>query len=431
MESTLASIRKRLSCPWVVDLSHNSAIAHFDEMLGLIGDDSETVILAENDDKRFLFGLLAAVAKGNPLVLAKADWPKTLWSDVPDLGLATVLGSTMKPQCGLGEDNPDAGSILIATGGSGGKLRFVVHTWASLVAAVQGYQQFFQRDAINCVSLLPLHHVGGLMPCLRTFVSGGRLILGSWKVIESGLFPNLPSNDFHISLVPTQLSRLLKTAGGIDWLCGFEAVLIGGGPSSQALLNNAHDAGIRVHVAYGMTETAGTIALQRPQSFVRGQVIQGELLPHLNLRINDSEILLSGKSLSSTYWGSSEEPAEWFFTGDEGSLSADGRLTVSGRKGRWINTGGEKVDPNLVEQALLATGFCSQAVVFGLPDPDWGESVSAILVGKSADEGPMLQLLRNKLPAFMIPKKVVWTEEIPRTSIGKPNLQAIREMVSG
>lgn len=429
MEATVASIRERLGRPWLVGMSPEAAFDLFDKALASIGDSSAPVLLAEGDPSRFLFGFLASIGKGNPVVLASAQWPAALWADVPDMHFDTVLGAVEKPQCRSSKREPSPGSIFIATGGSGGKLRFAVHTWQSLSAGITGYRKFFEKQAINCVSLLPLHHVGGLMPCLRTFVTGGQLLLGDWKAAEAGVLPKISFSESHISLVPTQLSRLLQTPGGVDWLRGFEAVLIGGGPSSQPLLSEAQRAGIPLYVAYGMTETAGTIALQLPEALKHNGEVWGLLLPHLEAQIDDGEILLKGESLSSGFWGSTEACGAWFYTGDEGRLDK-GRLTVSGRKGRWINTGGEKVDPQLLEAEIVSAGFCRQVVVLGLPDADWGESVAALLVGAKSDENALLKRLRDRLPAFMLPKTILWGDEIPKTSVGKTDYQAVKAMLS-
>lgn len=118
---------------------------------------------------------------------------------------------------------------MIPTGGSSGKIRFAIHTWETLTAAVRGFQEFFAVEQINSCCVLPLYHVSGLMQFLRSFTTGGKLIVVPFKTLESLTSPFnfaeqfAPANSF-LSLVPTQLQRLLQRPAAVDWLTQFRII---------------------------------------------------------------------------------------------------------------------------------------------------------------------------------------------------------------
>ena len=169
----------------------------------------------------------------------------------------------------------------------------------------------------------------------------------------------------YTALVPTQLVRLLQDPRGRAALQRYDAVLLGGAAAPSALLAAAEAAAVRVLTTYGMSETAG------------GCVYDGEPLACSRVRIEaDGRILLGGDTLASGYLGRADltdggvrrdtDGRRWFRTDDQGSVRADGRLVVTGRVDDVINTGGVKVAPRQVEEALLShVPGVSEAVVVG------------------------------------------------------------------
>lgn len=192
-----------------------------------------------------------------------------------------------------------AGYLLVPTGGTGGRLKLAYHNWQTLHNAIDGYARFWRSTRLNCVCALPVCHIGGLMPALRTFVSGGRLCLLPWQQLLARLgdtndLPDLHTfaKDWQVSLVPTQVQRLLGDAAAVRWLRSMQAVLIGGGSSGPELLKSAAALRISLCPAYGMTEAAATVALQRPEDFFRDYqsasppaVPSAEVLPHFTVFI--------------------------------------------------------------------------------------------------------------------------------------------------
>jgi O-succinylbenzoic acid--CoA ligase len=207
------------------------------------------------------------------------------------------------------------------------------------------------------------------------------------------------------SLVPTMLVRL--RAAGLSRAPGLRAIALGGGPIPAGLLDWAEETGIPVVPVYGMTETCSQVVAGHP----------GRPLPGVELELGgDGEILVRGPMVAAGALG----PDGWLHTGDLGELDAGGGLHVLGRVKELIVTGGENVAPLEVEQALLAHPAVSDAGVAGLPDPDWGEAVTAFVVLRDTiGAGELRDWCRERLDAFKVPKAIHPVESLPRNSGGK------------
>jgi O-succinylbenzoic acid--CoA ligase len=229
-----------------------------------------------------------------------------------------------------------------------------------------------------------------------------------------------------VSLVPTQVRRLLDEPGGREALAGFRAILLGGAAVPAGLRAEAAAAGARVITTYGMSETCG------------GCVYDGEPLDGVSARIGpDGRIRLAGPVVFSGYRGRPDLTAAaldggWFVTSDVGELDASGRLTVRGRADGMINTGGEKVSADEVASVLEDCPGVREAVVVGRPDPEWGELVTAIVVPVDPAAPPGLDVLRGfargRLPDYAAPRAVVVVPAVPLLSSGKPDLRALRSL---
>jgi o-succinylbenzoate---CoA ligase len=134
--------------------------------------------------------------------------------------------------------------------------------------------------------------------------------------------------------------------------------------------------------------------------------------------------------LFSGYYGHPEAKG-WFRTGDLGVLGADGRLTVRGRADDVINTGGHKVIPGEVTAVLLGAPGVRDAVVVGQSDTEWGERVVAVVVPSDPADPPTLKMLRmrvkQRLPRYAAPSRVVLADQIPMLPSGKPDLVRLRQ----
>ncbi len=353
---------------------------------------------------------LAGLEAGGPLVLCNHEWGER------ELGRLQALLESRRP-------GPEDGRgwLWIPTGGSSGELRFARHDPDTIQAAVEGFCAHFGLSCVNALGVLPLHHVSGFMPWMRCAISGGRHLDWEWRQLEQGKLPELPDGDWVLSLVPTQLRRLLRQAHGAGFLRRFRVVFLGGAPAGAELLDEARSVGLRLSASYGMTETAAMVAAQRPEEFLAGLPGVGRALPHARLRITEEGcIAVQALSLMRGYAGLPESPRE-HETEDLGCLLEDGTLQVKGRRDEVILTGGEKVSPLELEEALRAAGWEGDLAVLGVPDRDWGEAV-VVCVPKLPSEQKLSEInqhLSDLLEPRKRPKRWCVVEPWPRNAQGK------------
>ena len=259
----------------------------------------------------------------------------------------------------------------------------------------------------------------------------------------------------YTSLVPTQLRRALDDEQLRGALARLDAVLIGGAAADAQLLEQAKAAGIRVVTTYGMSETCG------------GCVYDGQPLPGVSMDVDQATgaIWLSGPMLATGYLGDEErtrrcfvsrpqahcgggagsgagtgEPARrWFITSDRGQI-VDGRLQVLGRLDDVIISGGIKVEPGPIEALLALNPLVSECAVVGLPDPTWGQAVTAVVVPASTpglgrvDQGAIVAQIRvyleQKLSGAQCPKQVLLADALPYKGIGKVDRRALAQSLA-
>jgi O-succinylbenzoic acid--CoA ligase len=239
---------------------------------------------------------------------------------------------------------------------------------------------------------LPLTHVGGLMILTRAVIHGFHALLDPpFDAARVAARLNAGEATF-VSMVPTQLQRCLD-AGLKD--PPLRAVISGGAPLDGALKARARDAGVPVLDAYGLTETAS-------QFTVEGRPFDGA-----DVRLEDREIVVSGPMVA----------GGTLRTGDLGEWR-EGRLHVTGRKSDTIISGGENVTPDEVEAVLKAHPKVHDAGVFGRPDPEWGQAITAHVIGE-AEPGELKEWCAQRLARFKVPKRIEIVSELPRTSSGK------------
>src|SRR3954452_14053344 len=290
---------------------------------------------------------------------------------------------------------PDPGDpcLVVHTSGTTGAPRPVTLSFGNVLANALGcFAALGHSRSERWLCPLPLSHVGGLMVLLRSVIAGTTAVLDSWR------------DDITIaSLVPTQLSRRL--GAGTPPPASLRVVMLGGAPADPALLTRACDAGWPVAPTYGLTQACSAVTVAEP-----GDVeTSGAPLPGLRVSIApDGEILVSGPTVAG---------GGVLRTGDLGRI-AGGRLIVVGRKSHTIVTGGENVAPTEVEAVLLEHPAVVEAGVFGRPDAEWGEAVTAFVVVR----GPVDDLrafCRARLPGFKVPKSISVVDALPRNAAGK------------
>ena len=307
-------------------------------------------------------------------------------------------------------------AVVVGTSGSTGVPKGVELSTAALRHSARAcLDRVGARPGERWLCCLPATHVAGLQVLVRSLVSGSEPVLAERADAETVA----GSGCAHVSLVPTQLQRLLLGPGAP--LAGFSSELLGGAAAPASLLDAARAAGVPVVTTYGMTETCG------------GCVYDGVPLDGVRAEIrDDGRIWISGPVLFSGYLRGPRAPADgWFRTGDLGVLDAGGRLRVRGRADDVINTGGHKVVPGEVAAALQACPGVRDAAVVGQPDPEWGERVVAVVAPADPADPPDLELLRlhvrGRLPRYAAPSRVVMVDAVPMLPSGKHDIIRLRQ----
>lgn len=324
--------------------------------------------------------------------------------------------------------------LLIATSGSSGAPKGVMLSGANLAAAVAASAERTPLvDGDRWLCCLPLFHVGGISIPLRCHAAGATLVLHDhfdeeWVLTDLARF-----GVTHLSLVPTQLHRLLELAGDRPLPDALRAVLVGGAPLTSELALRAHRAGWPIRPSYGMSETASQVAtLERlDEGWRPGRV--GRPLKGFEVRCEDEgRLMLRGEAVMLGYANPSRTPGDglrdgWFISGDRGRLETDGSLTLLGRVDRLIVSGGEKIDPWAVEARLMEHPAVERAAAVGLPDLEWGERLVALVVGEvEADE--LTRWCRRRLDGPWRPKAFLSVTSLPGTALDKTDYVACREM---
>ncbi len=323
------------------------------------------------------------------------------------------------------------GWLGIATGGTSGGLRFARHDEHTLGAAVTGLRAYFGLDCINALDVLPPHHVSGLMARIRAAATGGRHVPWSWKQLEAGDLPALEAttDGWVISLVPTQLQRLLAVPATVAWLREFRIIFLGGGPAWPDLLDAAARAKLPVAPSYGLTETAAMVTAVRPGEFLAGERSAGRALAHARVTITGEGVVrVAGASLFRGYWPEWSDEGSWA-TEDLGVMDERGCLRVLGRRDAVIITGGKKVQPAEVETALRAELGLRDVVVIGVPDPEWGEAVVACYPAAAVPTVDLSRVVLPTLAPHQRPKHWLAIDAWPSNAQGKVNRAELRDAV--
>lgn len=383
---------------------------------------------------------LQAHDAGLPVFLGNPRWTAhDLAEAARQIPRGTVIKGHAPEPRGLGTcDWPQnwRGRVMIPTGGTGGKVKFVIHSAETLQAAALGL-----RDALVARGLSPiLHgvtctppwHVSGFMPAIRARVTGGCHFVIDGRFAEGTALPSVafPAHGTKIiSLVPAQLSRLLTRAAGEAWLRNFDVILLGGSSVPAPLLAEIRGRQLPVFLTYGSTETAAACALCPPELIWSGESVRGTPLPGVTLAANaEGVVTIATAGLGIGLWPDAPLGSPWV-SGDRGDVAADGSVKISGRADRVIITGGEKVDPARVEQALLSSGLIREALVLGMVDARWGEVVTACVIGPAAAESA-LRLACEALEPAARPRRYVFVPSMPTNASGKPDWEAIAKLTA-
>ena len=306
-----------------------------------------------------------------------------------------------------GRPMQDGDALVIASSGSTGSPKGIIHTHSSIIAGARASASRLQLSASDhWLVCIPVSHVGGFSVIARALHTGAALtLLPTFDV--SAVQEAVKNGVTHTSLVATALLRIDTSL--------FKSILLGGSSAPDNLPSN-------VITTYGMTETGG------------GVVYNGQPLDNVEIKIVDGEIFLRCPMLMRAYRDDQAISVQdgWYATGDLGEIDEYGKLSVHGRQTDLIITGGENVWPSVVETSLTSHPLVSQVVVRGMTDTKWGQRVVAYVVLNDSTQTSEAKLLsdfrdhvKQTLPDFCAPQQIIVLAEIPRTSLGKVDVQAL------
>ena len=331
--------------------------------------------------------------------------------------------------------------FIMYTSGTTGRPKGAVvvqgQTQWNAVNAIHLYNIDPQGTALCCA---PLFHIGALhASATPNMYAGTRLIIqrffdpvGVLKLVEEEKVQSM----FGIPVMFLFMSQMpeFQTTD----FSSVEFFLAGGSPCPKPLIETYMEKGVSFNQGYGMTETATAITALRTSDALRKLGSCGKPVFHTDVRIVDlegrdlpagemGEVWIKGPNVIREYWGQPEATADtitdgWLHSGDMGYFDDEGYLYLVDRRKDMYISGGENVYPAEVEDVLMGFPEVADVGVVGMPDPRWGESGLAVVVptpGMEVTEEMIIAACQGKLAKYKIPKRVVFTEALPRTLTGK------------
>lgn len=365
--------------------------------------------------------------------------PRTLTLGAEGTGTLCDNAAAAEPAVDVVDRSADDLACILYTSGTTGRSKGAMLTQRGLLVngkALHDLWRFEPGDVL--LHILPVFHVHGLFVALHT------AMLNASEVIFCPGFDSAQARRFLPEAtvmmgVPTHYIRLLgdPTFGADD--CTNVRLFTSGSAPMTALVHDefTERTGHRIVERYGMTETG--IITTNP---VDGERIAGTVgypLPEMDLRVIDGSVQVRGPHLLAGYWQMPDKTADaytddgWFITGDVGELSDDGRLTLAGRAGDMIISGGYNVYPKEIELVIDETDGVDESAVIGVPHPDFGEGVIAVVAydegaDRAAVDAAIGARCADELARFKHPKRLIAVDELPRNAMGKVQKAALRQL---
>ena len=326
---------------------------------------------------------------------------------------------------------PDVVAFILTSGTSGAPraLGFTRDAFVASASAVASRLDLTAGDRWGlCLSL---GHIGGLSLVVRAVMTGASVRL--WPSFDAGAVARAVRDGqvTHLAVVPVMLRRILSRLAGERVPATLRCVLVGGAAASRGLLNEAWAAGLPVATTWGMTETASQVATAPPRLARRHPGTAGRPLRGVEVRVAPATGTLEvrGPTLASAaIRGPGERPEPlgtdpdgWLATRDLGRIDSDGLVWIEGRADAIIVSGGLNVSPSEVERVIEALPGVRDAVVFGLPDEEWGEVVAAVVEGdpEVVNAETVDRHCRTRLARARCPSRIVVVDSLSRTWTGK------------
>ncbi len=320
----------------------------------------------------------------------------------------------------------DQNGTILFTSGSTGLPKAVLHTIGNhLYSALGSNQNISFGSGDRWLIVLPFYHVGGLAVIFRAMVGGGAMVIPSQDISLEEIV--LRTNFTHISLVATQLYRLVKNEQCVSRLKKLKAILLGGSAIPPALISDAIKLKLPVLTSYGSTEMSSQITTTAPNDPPSKLFTSGKPLQFREVKISKiGEILVKGQTLFRGYIKGDQieqvtDSQGWFRTGDIGEFDETGYLNVKGRIDNMFISGGENIHPEYIERFLQEIPAIEEAIVVPISNEEFGKRPVAFV--KSRKKMPLkkeeiLNFLKENIPRFMIPDYFLeWPDQVETSGL--------------
>jgi long-chain acyl-CoA synthetase len=341
-------------------------------------------------------------------------------------------------------------AAILYTGGTTGIPKGAMLTHENMQTSifnVAHYERSTQNDRALC--FLPLNHVFGQMHIMNaTVFSGGGLVVQPAYNLEKVLEAIDRHQVTKFYAVPTIYIRLLRLPdlrekmGSVRYCFSAAASM-----ATEVVREWKAQTGLNIYEAYGMTESASIVTYNHYYRHVVGSVGTPANLVEVQIRDlegnvlgqgEEGEICICGPNITKGYLNNPKETeaafwGDWFRSGDIGVIDEDGYLYIVDRLKDMIITGGENVYPREVEEVLYTRPEVLECAVVGLPDPEYGERVTAFIVpqkGHHVDPASLKDYLKTRLAAFKVPKEYIAVEDLPKSGAGKVLKREVRKRYS-
>jgi malonyl-CoA/methylmalonyl-CoA synthetase len=393
----------------------------------------------------FLADAAPAVFIGDPALRDLAAGLPLLTMDAQGAGTLADAARDMPCEIAPAARSADDLAALLYTSGTTGRSKGAMLTQGNLLSNAQvlvDQWQFTDRDVL--LHALPIFHTHGLFVASNVALLSGAQMIFLHGFDADQVVRLLPKATVMMG-VPTFYTRLLEKPGLAAASAGIRLFVSGSAP----LLAETHQAwqaetGHVILERYGMTET--NMNTSNPYAGARKAGTVGRPLPGVELRIMGPDgpvatgdigmIEVRGPNVFQGYWQMPEKTAEelradgWFITGDLGQIDADGYLQIVGRAKDLVITGGYNVYPKEIELLLDAVPGVVETAVIGVPHPDFGEAVFAVIVGDITPEAALVAIAPG-LARYKQPKGAVVVADLPRNAMGKVQKAALRAAYQG
>ena len=400
---------KSLDRDWVEGISGQELLARVQCRAKSIQGQDELMVIDRIDPHDFTVELFAAILVGRSIALANPNWgaqEREQFDALIGRGVAPL--DSLSSRANYPHACRQNKAILVPTGGTTNGIKLAIHTWKTLEAACKGVQQFLGGAAIDSCCVLPLYHVSGLIQLLRAYHSGGYIRFDEDEV-----------EDCCLSYVPTQLSRALFDKKRIQALSTTRVIFVGGAPMPESLAKEARKLKLPVMPVYGMTETAAMVAAIPVADFLTDSRIGALPIGDAKIEIDSfGRICIQSPALFKGYYGREAlDLTRGYLSGDEGYIDENERLHVTGRIDRLVISGGEKIDPYEVEDAVGAIAGIEEVLAVGLPDVEWGQKLVVYYTGQELVDWK--EHLKEQLVSYKLPKEMLRVDHLPLDEKGK------------